>query len=203
MSASQIRLVEDGERDVYPISADDRLDSHFFLQWNLKRWRGSEFRKKADPEVGWYGLQLFFIAQDGTPIGTLPCDDQQLAFDLNLPLERWMSLKARDVSPLHGWYQVPCDNGEVRWAHPVVTEIAFEAINSKRRNKAKNADDRMRKRIGTIATTLKENIPGGKHIASSEERINGISDWIEQAYPGGSATTKRIKEALDELSSRA
>ncbi|MBL3563364.1 glycoside hydrolase family protein, partial [Rhodovulum sulfidophilum] len=35
----------------YPISSEDRLDSHFFVQWNLKRWRKSEFRQLAEPEV--------------------------------------------------------------------------------------------------------------------------------------------------------
>ncbi len=173
-----LKPVESAGLPEYPISTRDRLDSHFFLQWNLKRWRGSEFRKKADPEVGWYGFQLFCIAQDGTPIGTLPCDDQQLAFDLNLPLERWQALVKRGISPLHGWSEVLCDNGEVRLAHPVVTEVALEALSSKKRNAAKNADDRMRKRIGTIADNLRNKIPGGTHIAASEERLRQISDWI-------------------------
>ena len=95
MAAPQVQLIDTQELELYPISASDRLDSHYFLQWNLKRWRGSEFRKTCDPEVGWYGFQLFCIAQDGSPIGTLPCDDKQLAFDLNLPLEKWQALIRR------------------------------------------------------------------------------------------------------------
>ncbi len=93
-----------------------------------------------------------------------------------------------------------CDNGEVRYAHPVVTEVAVEALGSKKRNAAKNADERMRKRLGTIAQNLKVNIPGGARIAQNEELINRISDWIEDAYPGGSATVKRIQEAWEALS---
>ncbi|MGB0661310.1 MAG: hypothetical protein ACPGNV_14190 [Mangrovicoccus sp.] len=200
MATPQVKLIDTQELELYPISASDRLDSHYFLQWNLKRWRGSEFRKTCDPEVGWYGFQLFCIAQDGSPIGTLPCDDKQLAFDLNLPLEKWQALIRRDVTPLHGWYQVQCDNGELRYAHPVVTEVAVEALASKRRNASKNADERMRKRLGTIAQNLKVNIPGGARIAQNEELINRISDWIENAYPGGSATVKRIQEAWEALS---
>ncbi|MGH1447418.1 MAG: hypothetical protein ACRBBO_15395 [Cognatishimia sp.] len=202
MAAAHLKAVDDSEMDLYPISAKDRLDSHYFLQWNLKRWRGSEFRKRAysDPEVGWYGFELFCMSQDETPIGTLPCDDNQLAFGLHLPLEKWQALTRRDLSPLHGWEKVECDNGETRYAHPVVTEIALEALGSKRRNAAKNADERMRKRLGTIAQNLKANIPGGARIAESEEMINRISDWIEEAYPGGSATVKRIQEAWEALS---
>ncbi|MER5173363.1 hypothetical protein [Thioclava kandeliae] len=194
---------EDGLPD-YPISALDRLDSHYFVTFNLKRWRGSEFRRGAytDPEVGFFGMELFWAAQDETPIGTLPCDDESLAFLLRMPVARWRELSSRVVTPLHGWQPVQCDNGQRRLAHPVVTAVALEALGSKRRNDAKHADDRMRKRLGTIAGHLAKSIPGGARIAESEERLNAISDWIEAAYPGGSATLKRIREALEDLSSR-
>lgn len=185
----------------YPISASERLDSHYFLQWNLKRWRGSEFRKTVDPTAGWYGFQLFCIAQDGCPIGTLPDDDRQLAFDLNLPLEEWELLKRRPVSPLHKWERVRCDNGEVRLAHPVVTEVALEAVGGKKRNEQKNAEDRMRKRLKGIRDALATKIPGGSRIADNDELVNRLSDWIEDEYPGGSVTVKRIQEAWEALSS--
>lgn len=200
MSSAPFRLTNAPDIPDYPISAYERLDSHFFLQWNLKRWRGSEFRKKADPEVGWYGLQLFWIAQDETPLGTLPCDDHQLAFDLHLPLEKWRQLCERTISPLHNWEQVMCDNGEIRFAHPVVTEVAVEALGSKKRNAVKNAEDRMRKRLQSIRESLRDKIPGGARMAENDEVVNRISDWIEGAYPGGSATVKRIKEAWEALS---
>ena len=56
-----------------------------------KRWRGSDFRRHGykDPEVGFFGLELFFLFQDETPIGTLPCDDSALAFLLRIPTSRW------------------------------------------------------------------------------------------------------------------
>ncbi|WP_406720416.1 hypothetical protein RPE78_09545 [Thioclava litoralis] len=197
-------VVEAGGLPDYPISSNDRLDSHYFVTWNLKRWRGSEFRRGAyaDPEVGFFGMELFWAAQDETPIGTLPCDDESLAFLLRMAVPRWRELNSRVVSPLHGWARVQCDNGQTRLAHPVVTAIALEALGSKRRNDAKHADDRMRKRLGTIAGHLAKSIPGGARLAESEERLNAISDWIEAAYPGGSATVKRIREAIEDLSSR-
>ena len=201
--AAHLQPIEAGELPEYPISSADRLDSHYLLQWNLKRWRASLFRRKADPEAGWYGMQLFFIAQDETPIGTLPCDNEQLAYELRLPLERWVALLKRDLSPLHNWGRVLCDNGDIRYAHPVVTEIALEALGSKRRNAAKNAEDRMRKRLQTIRDTLAKAIPGGARIAGDDELVNRISDWIEQAFPGGSATSKRVREAVEQLSSRS
>lgn len=200
MSIASIRSVSGDSIPDYPISADDRLDSHFFLQWNLKRWRGSSFRKRAysDPEVGFFGFELFCLSQDETPIGTLPRDDCELAFILHLPLERWQALTARPLSPLHGWYEARCDTGEIRWAHPVVRDVALEALESKRRNAARNADERMRRRLKSIVVHLMD-IPMAGKLASNDEMLNAISDWIEAAYPGGSATRKRVKEALTDL----
>lgn len=204
VKSSSIHLVDDPTLERYPISSHDRLDSHYFVVWNLKRWRGSDFRKAAykDPEVGWFGMELFFLSQDETPVGTLPCDDESLAFLLRMTVARWKDLASRAESPLHGWYKVLCDNGKVRFAHPVVKDVAVEALDSKRRNSAKNADDRMRKRLGTIAQHLLKSIPGGGRIAESEEQLNAISDWIDGAYPGGSATQKRVREALNAIFQR-
>lgn len=204
MAINAVQLVEADEIETYPISSTERLDAHFFVAWNLKRWRGSEFRRHgyADPEVGWFGRELFELSQDETPVGTLPCDDEALAFLLRMPPARWRELRNREVSPLHGWHLVHCDNGQKRLAHPVVTEVAFEALRGKKKNAAKNADERMRKRIGTIVSHLKA-LPGAARIAEMEERVNAISDWIDDQYPGGSATLKRVKEALNDLSSRS
>lgn len=196
-----MRLVDTDDLEDYPISASERLDSHYFMQWNLKRWRGSEFRKTVDPVSGWYGFALFCISQDGCPVGTLPDDDRQIAFDLNLTLEEWEVLKRKPVSPLHNWRRVRCDNGEIRLGHPVVAEIAKEAIDGKRRNAQKNAEDRMRKRLKGIRDVLATKIPGGARIADNDELINRLSDWIDDVYPGGSVTVKRIQEAWEALSS--
>ncbi|HGG04783.1 MAG TPA: hypothetical protein ENK28_04940 [Aliiroseovarius sp.] len=201
--ARAVHLIESDDLPEYPISSTERLDAHFFVMWNLKRWRGSEFRRLgyADPEIGWFGRELFELSQDESPVGTLPADDEALAFLLRMPVARWREMRSRAVSPLHGWYMVQCDNQQERLAHDVVTEVALEALRGKKKNAAKNADDRMRKRLGTIVGHLKA-LPGAESIAKMDERVNAISDWIEEQYPGGSATLKRVKEALSDLISR-
>ncbi|WP_420014058.1 hypothetical protein [Tateyamaria sp.] len=195
--STAIQLVEAGDIEEYPISAGDRLDSHYFLQWNLKRWRGSEFRKKADPEVGWFGFQLFCIAQDGSPIGTLPCDDQQLAFDLNLPLERWQALLKRDITPLHGWRKVQCDNGEIRFAHPVVTEVAVEALGSKKRNAAAAEQRRLNKRLADLRDMI-ERI-GAKQLLTNPGFIERFNDWLERHHGGVQRREGMVRTALDQF----
>lgn len=199
-TANNIRIVDGSEYPDYPISAKDRLDSHYFLAWNLKRWRGSEFRKKADPEVGWFGFQLFCIAQDGTPIGTLPCDEQQLAFDLNLPLEKWQALLDRAIHPRHGWYKVQCDNGEVRWAHEVVTEVALEALAGSHKNAANKSKGRERKRLGDLKDSLERN--GFTHLTKNPGYVERLDAWLIEHRSDRNRTESVMRQGMDAIALR-
>lgn len=193
--SSQLHVVgSDGLPD-YPISSKDRLDSHFFLQWNLKRFRGSAFRKLVDPEAGWYGFQLFCIAQDGTPIGTLPCDERELAHDLNLPLEKWQALMGRDISPLYGWSQVMCDNGEIRLAHPVVTEVAQEALKSKRRNQEDSERRKLNKRLKDLS--IKITMIGAQQLLQQAGFLEKFNDWLDEKHPNEQRRETLVRRALD------
>lgn len=192
-----LSVVDEAEMPSYPISAKDRLDSHYFLQWNLKRWRGSNFRKKAysDPEVGWYGFELFCLCQDETPIGTLPCDPSQLAFVLHLSLEKWLSLSKREFSPLHGWSEVMCDNGEVRYAHPIVTEVALEALGSKVKNAVRLEAARQRKRFADLKLVVGR--IGAKQLLSAGGFVERFDEWLLENRPNQNRTEGMIREALD------
>lgn len=194
------RVVDIDEIEVYPISSAERLDAHFFVAWNLKRWRGSDFRRHAynDPEVGFFGVELFHIAQDETPVGTLPCDDEALAFLLRMPVGRWRELKARDVSPLHGWRMVACDNQQTRLAHPVVTEVALAALKSKRNNDVNREDRKRAKRLKDLQTMIEERIGAGQ-LLRHPGFLDRFNDWLEDVYPDAQRREAFIRKALDEF----
>lgn len=196
-TAPHLRTVDSDDLEDYPISTEDRLDSHYFMQWNLKRWRASEFRRKADPEVGWFGFQLFCIAQDETPVGTLPCDDHQLAYELKLPLERWQALLKRDITPLHKWHRVRCDNGEVRLAHPVVTKVAVEALGSRRRNAAEAERRRLNKRLSDLREMI-ERI-GASQLLQRPAFVERFNDWLEEHHAGVQRREAVIRAGLDQF----
>lgn len=162
---------------VYPISASDRLDSHFFIQWNLKRWRGSEFRRLADPEVGWAWFQLINAAQDETPIGTLPTNDVLLAECARVSLEKWRQLCERTVSPLHKWHKVMCDNGEIRWAHHVVLQVAQEALDGRMRHQQSNEERAIYARLKRIREAL-TNFGCDKSVAADDTLVKRIDEWL-------------------------
>lgn len=184
-----------GMRD-YEISAKERLDSHYFLQWNLKRWRGSAFRKRCDPDVGWFGFNLFCIAQDGTPVGTLSIDEYELAHDLNLSVAAWRELCAREITPLHGWEKVLCDNDEIRWAHPVVTEVALQALASKRDHEAKKLRRKITKRRSDLAEMLVR--LGHSEAAASTGFLEAFDAWIDANHGDGQRREGVIRDLYGE-----
>ncbi|MEQ3671515.1 hypothetical protein [Pseudophaeobacter sp.] len=201
VGAHHLKPVSTGEVPIYPIEAGERLESHYFVEFHYQRWLTSDTRLLADLEVRAVFLDMIYLAQTQSPVGTLPTNPKLLAKLVGVSQEVFDSLCQREIGPLHNWSLCLCD-GVQRLHHPVVTEIALKAVGSKKRNAAKNADDRMRKRLGTIRENLVNRIPGGRQVAANDEWVNRLSDWIEDAYPGGSATEKRIKEAWEDLSSQ-
>lgn len=195
--ARNLGLVVTDDLPEYPISAEDRLDAHFFVPWNLKRWRKSVFRNLAEPEVGWFGFLLFCESHDETPIGTLPTDDRLLAKALGISVDRWQELCRRDISPLHNWYRVMCDNGEIRLAHPVVTEVALEAMKSSRKNRAERDERRRAKRVKDLREMIETRIRAVQ-LLRDPTFVDRFNDWLEDRYPDSQRREAFIRAALDE-----
>ena len=200
MSKTQKKLevVEVSTMPEYEFSADDRLDSHYFILWNTKRWRKSNFNMKADPEVGWFGLKLFFEAQDETPVGTLPDDEELLAKTLGISVEHWRKLMGREVTPLYNWHRVRCDNGEIRLAHEVVTEVTREAFKSRRLNQAKADTRALNKRLKDLRDMI-ENRIGAKHVLRNPVYVDRFNEWLEEKYEGVQRREGFIREAMAEF----
>lgn len=169
----------------YPISAESRLDSHYFMQFNHDRYDRSGFRRKAyrDPEVGFFGMELFFKSHGETPLGTLPSDDDSLAFLLGLPLDRWLSFKERSFNPLYNWSPVKCDNGEIRFAHPVVTEVMQAALDGHLEHKASNEDKAVKVRRNRLRDTLKA-VGVSEDLLADEFAIGWLDDWLSEHHRG-------------------
>jgi len=182
----------------YPIPAGERLDSHYFVTFYFNRWLNSEFRLKASAEVRGYGLDLFFIAQNQSPVGTLPVDDVLLAKLLMVDLAVWQDLCRREVGPLYKWTPCRC-GGVVRLHHPVVTEQAIEAFTKKRSHMDARARERERKRLGALQ---KQIIDAGGHaaLAKSPDYVARLDGWLEK-HCVGNRTPPRVREAMEALDS--
>ena len=180
----------------YPISPDERLESHYFVPFWFNRWRNSDFRLRASAEVRGYGLDLFFIAQNQSPVGTLPTDDAVLAKLLMIDLATWKDLCSREITPLYNWS--PCRCGDkVRLMHPVVTEQALDALKRKRGLLEARERERERKRLVTLKRQIVE-AGGSSRMAASADYLARLDAWLMRNCTGN-RTPARVREAMEAL----
>lgn len=198
IAASGPQLISNaGDLPFYPEHLlSERLEAHSFVLFHYRRWLRSETRIKADDDVRAYILDLFFIAQDETPVGTLPVDDVILASLLSVPLEKWHSLCARAISPMHKWTHCICGD-EIRLMHPVVLEGVEAAVSTKRDNA-----DKARKRADAKALKdLKQRMIdiGATRMAESQTMLERVHEWLK-ANCTGNRTESAIRSAMEAVS---
>ena len=190
------KLVEASSLPAYPLARDIRLKSHWFIAWDYNRWLNSAFRLTAQPEVRAYAFDLFCIAQNQIPVGTLPDDDHQLAALLNLDLANWLDLRNRQLGPLHHWEPCNCD-GEVRLMHPVVLEVATDAVAKKQANESRNEAARERKKMDRLKETVAK--VGTARMSQDAATMLRIKGWLTENVEG-SWTEIRVREAIESIS---
>lgn len=185
MAEPHLKPVDFSNLPEYPIPSSDRLDSHYFIQFNHDRYDRSDFRRQSyrDPEVGFFGMELFFKSHGEAPLGTLPRDHESLAFLLGLPLDRWMALVERKFNPLYNWSPVRCDNGEVRLAHPVVQEVMETALRGHKELKASNEEKAIWQRRNRLKDTLKA-CGCRDELCNDEMAVGWIDDWLLEHHKG-------------------
>ncbi|SPJ27641.1 hypothetical protein [Falsiruegeria mediterranea] len=185
MSLVAVSPVDVDDLPEYPIPSTARLDSHYFLQFNVNRFDRSGFRKRAyrDPEVGFFGMELFFKSHGEAPLGTLPIEHDDLAFLLGLPLERWMGLVERSFNPLYNWHKVRCDNGEVRLAHPVVQEVMEAALRGHLEHKASNEDKAVWARRTRLKASLKA-VGCSDGLCADDRAVAWLDQWLIENHNG-------------------
>jgi len=200
-SAHKFRVVDD-DLPEYPLPASERLEVHFFVTFWHQRWLNSEFRLKAEADVRGYALDLFFIAQNQSPVGTLPADDALLAKLLMIDLATWKSLLKREINPLYKWTRCRCGD-EIRLMHPVVTEQVLHAVAKKRHNLASRERERERKRLASLRHRIVE-AGGHSSLANNADYVARLDAWLLENC-SGNRTPPRVREAMEalEIASRA
>ena len=170
-------LVDSGELPEYPLGSEDRLDSHYFMVWERRRWLNSDMRLKATAECRAYYFDLINISYDQSPIGTLPLDMELLAKLLFVDAAHFRSLCRLDFGPLHKWSQCIVEGGEVRLMHPMVLRTLTEAISRKEDNRARNEAANAKKRIQRLRSVI-----AGYHaeLAKNDAAIRFMDQWLQE-----------------------
>ena len=177
MTRATLTVISDKGIPDYPLSADFRMPTHYFVAWWHNRWLNSDMHLTGSYEVQGVAVALYSIAQNQSPMGTLPCDDVLLARHLRLDPARWADLCRSAVSPLHGWHLVNCE-GEVRWAHPVVLEVILEAREFANLRRMSNEDRAVQKRLERLRRALGE-IGVDKVLLADRVVIEAMDEWLE------------------------
>lgn len=183
-------VIEPGELPLYPVASDVRLNNWFF-RWEARRWLNSEMYLTAAPEVGYAYLNLIFIAQDQTPVGTLPMDRRLVARLLRVSIEVFEDLCRREPSPLAHWAPCVTDRGEVRLMHHFVTQTLQEQVVDRERREAATSADAERKRLDRLRQAM---VTAGfdKTVIADEVLLARLDDWLCEHVKGN-----RTKEAYE------
>lgn len=176
MRAQLVDVTGGGVPD-YPLPRDLRMPTHYFVPWWHNRWLNSSLHLKGSYEVQGVALALYCLAQNQSPLGTLPHDDALLARLLRMELPRWRDLCRAEVSPLHGWYLADC-GGEVRWAHPVVLEMVIEARDRAEVRKMSNEERAVQKRVERLRKALEE-MGVDRSILADRVALEAMDEWLE------------------------
>ena len=161
----------------YALPADFRMPTHYFMAWWHNRWLNSTLHLTGSYEVQGVAVALFSIAQNQSPMGTLPRDDALIARHLRMDLSRWLDLRRATVPPLHGWYLADC-GGELRWAHPVVLEMLIDARDRADTRRMSNEDRAVQKRLERLRAALAD-IGVDKAILADRVVLEAMDEWLE------------------------
>lgn len=169
-----VHLAAIDELDDYPLTSDDRLDSHYFMAWERRRWLNCDMRLKGTAECRAYYFDLINISYDQSPIGTLPTDMSVLAKMLFVDRDHFEQLCRLEFGPLHKWRRVSC-GGEIRLMHPMILRTLTEAISRKEDHRARSEAASASKRLLRLRTSLSGY---QKELAENDAAVRWIDEWL-------------------------
>ena len=180
---SHVKVVDDVAMPDYPDDLTDvRMTSDYFTVWWHDRWLNSELCLTAKMDVQGAALNLFFIARKQNPIGSLPDNDSMLAKLLRIDLEYWQELRARPINPLHNWQQYRSGD-KVVLGHPVVIEVARDALNRREIREAAGTARATDMRLGRLREVMKE-IKCSPAVINDKSLVERLDAWLLEHHKG-------------------
>ncbi len=167
----------------YPISRAERLPELAFVKWIPSQWLQSKGFTRCTYECQGMARALFDLATAQSPIGTLPDDDEALAFLLHVDLSRWRAMRnLGDLGPLRNW--VPCvSDGEVRLMHRVVTQQLEDVLARREVREMSRGAQAEAKRLARLSEGL---VKAGLSVAIAGDAVllARMDAWLGQTWRG-------------------
>lgn len=181
-TATAFQVIDVADLPEYPVDVEASMAGHFFTTFYHDRWLNSELHLTASLDVQACALNLFFLAQKQTPVGTLPDNDAILARLLRVDLQLWKDLRARTVGPLHKWQRCRCGD-EIRLMHPVVTEVVLQALGRREAREASNAEKAVYQRLQRLRSAMHD-MGMSRDVIRDDRLIERIDAWMLENVKG-------------------
>ena len=181
---TRLALIDSGDGlPEYPADLiDARMTSDYFTVFWHDRWLNSELCLTADMDVQGAALNLFWIARKQNPIGSLPTNDDMLAKLLRIDRGYWRDLKGRTISPLHNWQRMRAGE-KIVLGHPVVIEVALDALGRREIREAAQSEKAAAMRIKRLGEMMVE-IGCDPRMAADKVLLGRLDDWLLEHHKG-------------------
>lgn len=197
---ARLRSVDVTELPEYPPElGNPAAATDHFTKFAHDRWLSSRLHLTASLEVQATALNMFFYARKQIPVGSLPCDQRLLARLLRVSEAQWHQMMDQEVTPLHGWREYGYEGGLVL-GHPVVIEVALDALDRREARKLANDEKAVYERRRRLIGTLKQ--CGVSDAAAGDwPLVCWIDDWLvahhhgQRRFPGIETSVKRALAA--------
>ncbi len=192
-----LRAVPSEPIPLYPLPKDMRLDGHSFTKWQHNRWLNSSMFNLASYESQGMARALFDMAQNQSPIGTLPDSDLELARMLRVDPAYWLEVRARPMGPLHNW--TPCSiqgSNEQRLMHPVVLAMVLDIIERREARDLSKEQQAERKRMERMRASLAK-LGCNDGVLEDVILLGRMDQWLVKNW-NGNRTRTAYERALIE-----
>lgn len=196
-------MVDDGEP--YPIPLGRRLPGDWFpLKYDALL--GSRFAATVDPAAGFVAIMLWAESARQDPAGTLPTDEQELAFlaRQGRDLRAWRKFVAGGA--LYGWAERICigvgdREGEsvVRLAHPRLTAIIVESLRLMDKRREASAKGSERALLSRLRHVMRR---AGAHAGLTEDEDFVEALQKELRAQGRRWTPANVSQAMEVVQMR-
>lgn len=183
MSAPHLRPVDPSSFPEYPpeLSDPDLTRGYFMMFWH-RRWLSSRLCLTASMAVQGAALNLYAIAQEQIPVGSLPADHKLLARLLRVSDGEWQSWMSEPVTPLHGWQEY-VSGDDIVFGHPVVIEVALAAAAKREERRLSSEDRAIAKRRERLAVQMRE-VGCSEKVCSDSALVAWLDEWLVSNHVG-------------------
>lgn len=191
MTMRTLQSVSPADLPEYPIGREVRMPTHYFVPLQFNRWLNSSLHLMATYEVQGIATALICLAQNQSPVGTLPADDAMLARLLRIDEARWRDLSRAAIGPLHGWERCLSD-GEIRWMHPVVLEVVQDALSRREARELSHQGRARERRIQRMVEAFR-GLGAPEALLEDRAALDAIEDHLAETCRGNRTAAHYVR----------